>query len=107
MAKSPLERARPIANQGHVISADRARRLAEVFSALADPQRITIVNLLLIEGYVRAGGLAEDMGLSQSRVSYHLKQLLDAGIIESGREGNFIYYNLVEGVFARIAALLG
>ena len=65
------------------LSDDEASELERVFKALADRHRVKILNRLLA-----AGGEAvcvcefEDLlGLKQSTVSYHLKQLLDAGII--------------------------
>ena len=62
---------------------DEAKELETVFKALADRHRVKILNRLLA-----AGGEAvcvcdfEDMlGLKQPTVSYHLKQLVPAGII--------------------------
>ena len=70
--------------------------LERVFKALADRHRVKILNRLL-----SAGGEAvcvcdfEDLlGLKQSTVSYHLKQLLDAGIVEREKRGSFAYFSL-------------
>jgi ArsR family transcriptional regulator, arsenate/arsenite/antimonite-responsive transcriptional repressor len=67
--------------------------------ALADRHRLRIVNLLL-----RAGGepvcvceVQPLVGLSQGTVSYHLKQLVEAGVIEREGRGTYSYFNLVPG----------
>jgi ArsR family transcriptional regulator, arsenate/arsenite/antimonite-responsive transcriptional repressor len=44
--------------------------------------------------------------LPQQNVSYHLKQLVDAGVIVRERRGRYSYYRLVEGVLNQIAALV-
>ncbi len=78
------------------LSDDEAGELERVFKALADRHRVKILNRLLA-----AGGEAvcvcdfEDMlGLKQSTTSYHLKQLLDAGIVERERRGKFAYFTV-------------
>lgn len=45
--------------------------------------------------------------LSQQNVSYHLKQLVDAGVVARERRGRYSYYRLVEGVLDHIADLVG
>ena len=47
------------------------------------------------------------LDLKQPTVSYHLKQLLDAGIVEREKRGSFAYFSLADGALARIAGLLG
>ena len=44
--------------------------------------------------------------LPQQNVSYHLKQLVDAGVIVRERRGRYSYYSLVEGSLDHIAALV-
>jgi len=62
---------------------------------------------------VRAGGAAvcvceftAAFELPQQNVSYHLKQLVDAGVITRERSGRYSYYALVDGVLDHIAALV-
>ena len=93
---------------GPALSNDEALELEAVFKALADRHRVKILNRLLA-----AGGEAvcvcefEDMlGLKQSTVSYHLKQLLDAGIITRERRGKFAYFSVTPGALARVGELL-
>jgi ArsR family transcriptional regulator len=84
---------------GSSLSEQRAVELEAVLKALADRHRLRIVNLLL-----RAGGepvcvceVQPLLGLSQGTVSYHLKQLLEAGVIARETRGTYSYFNLVPG----------
>jgi ArsR family transcriptional regulator, arsenate/arsenite/antimonite-responsive transcriptional repressor len=87
---------------------EEVAQLEQVFKALADRHRVRILNRLLA-----ASGDAvcvcdfEDMlGLKQSTVSYHLKQLLDAGIIEREKRGSYAYFSLTPGALERVRELL-
>ena len=84
---------------GSSLSEERAVELEAVLKALADRHRLKIVNLLL-----RAGGepvcvceVQPLLGLSQGTVSYHLKQLVAAGVVEREGRGTYSYFNLVPG----------
>jgi ArsR family transcriptional regulator len=84
---------------GSSLSSERAVELERVLKALADRHRLRIVNLLL-----RAGGepvcvceVQPLLGLSQGTVSYHLKQLVEAGVIEREGRGTYSYFSLVPG----------
>jgi ArsR family transcriptional regulator len=88
---------------------DEATELETVFKALADRHRIKILNRLLA-----AGGEAvcvcdfEDMlDLKQSTVSYHLKQLLTAGVVEREKRGSFAYFSVAPGALEHVSSLLG
>ena len=90
------------------LSDGEAAELERVFKALADRHRVKILNRLL-----RAGGEAvcvcdfeAMLGLKQSTVSYHLKQLLDAGIVEREKRGSYAYFSLAPGALERVGALL-
>ncbi len=85
-------------------------RLLDQFKVLADPVRLRLFALLCLgEGTVTE--LRSVTGLSQPRVSQHLKALADAGLIERFRDGQFVYYRTAtEGTRAaeqrRLLALL-
>ena len=68
-------------------------RAAELFHALSDEIRLNVVQLL-IGGERCVCDLMTDLGLAQSRLSWHLKTLSDAGIITGRREGRWNYYSL-------------
>jgi ArsR family transcriptional regulator len=84
---------------GSSLDDERAAEMEVVMKALADRHRLRIVNLLL-----RAGGepvcvceVQPLLGLSQGTVSYHLKQLVEAGLVEREARGTYGYFSLVPG----------
>jgi ArsR family transcriptional regulator len=87
---------------------DDARELERVFKALADRHRVKILNRLLQAGgeAVCVCDLEDLLGLKQPTVSYHLKQLLNAGIVERERRGSFAYFSITEGALERVSALV-
>ncbi len=80
-------------------------RAAERFHARADPNRGEVVPLLL-GGERCVCDLMADLDLAQSRLSWHLKTLSDAGIISGRREGRWNYYSLDSDVLAEARAIL-
>ena len=84
-----------------------AGELESLFGALADKNRVKIVSMLL-----KAGGeaccvcdLEPELGVSQPTVSYHLKRLLDVGLLEREKRGTFAYYRLAPEAIGRVRAL--
>jgi ArsR family transcriptional regulator len=84
---------------GSSLSGESAIELEAVLKALADRHRLRIVNLLLGAGgdAVCVCEIQPLLGLSQGTVSYHLKQLLDAGVIARETRGTYSYFSLVPG----------
>jgi ArsR family transcriptional regulator len=84
---------------GGSLSAERAGELELVLKALADRQRLRIVHLLLgAEGEaVCLCEIQPRLGLSQGTVSHHLKQLVEAGLVERETRGTYSYFSLVPG----------
>lgn len=81
-------------------------RAAEIFHALSDEIRVRVVALLL-PGERCVCELMDDLDMAQSRLSWHLKALADAGIISGRREGRWVYYSLNAEVIAEALVLLG
>lgn len=84
---------------GSSLGEEQASQLETVMKALADRQRLRIVNMLL-----RADGEAvcvcefePFLGLSQATVSHHLKVLAKAGLVAREGRGNRGYFSLVPG----------
>lgn len=63
------------------------------FSALSEPNRLHIVELLL-DGPMTVGEIADTAGLRQPQASKHLKVLLEAGLVEVRAEANRRNYRL-------------
>ena len=93
---------------GSTLSEAEAAELERLFRTLADKHRVKILNMLVQSGgeAVCVCELVPPLGLAQPTVSYHLKQLADAGLLERERRGTFAYYRLVPGALERLSSLL-
>jgi ArsR family transcriptional regulator len=76
---------------------------ARWFHALSDETRLEIV-ALLSHGERCVCELQDTLGAAQSRLSFHLKTLKDAGLVTDRREGRWIYYALDREALDRIGA---
>ncbi len=86
------------------ISHQTSEDLATGFKALGDPHRVAVIHLLSGAGEpVCVVDIERHLPLSQSTVSYHLKTLLEAGVIEREPRGKWSYYTLKP---ARLAELI-
>jgi DNA-binding transcriptional ArsR family regulator len=63
----------------------------EFLKAMADENRQRILALLQ-RGEMNAGELQAHFNLSQPTISYHLSMLVGAGLVDSRREGKYVYY---------------
>lgn len=63
------------------------------FHALSDPLRLQIIELLR-QRELCVCELCEQLEVSQSKLSFHLKTLKEAGLLRSQQEGRWIYYSL-------------
>jgi ArsR family transcriptional regulator, arsenate/arsenite/antimonite-responsive transcriptional repressor len=68
-------------------------RAAQIFHALSDPIRLEVVAVLQ-NGEHCVCDLMSHLDMAQSRLSWHLKTLADAGIITGRRDGRWNYYML-------------
>jgi ArsR family transcriptional regulator len=95
-----------MANQTLQHRASQHRALLQRFQAVAEETRFGIVRLL-------AGGercvceLQGDLDAGQSRLSFHLKKLKDAGVVSDRRDGRWVYYSLVPEALEEMRAFLG
>lgn len=67
-------------------------RLARYAKALAHPARVAILRLLASKASCQCGSIVEELPLSQSTVSQHLKELKEAGLITGETEGVKVCY---------------
>jgi DNA-binding transcriptional ArsR family regulator len=74
---------------------------AETFKALSDPIRREIL-VMLKEGRMSAGEIAEHFDMSAATISYHLSQLKKAGLLFETKYKNFIYYEINVSVFEEV-----
>ncbi|MBS3940698.1 MAG: winged helix-turn-helix transcriptional regulator [Actinobacteria bacterium] len=78
----------------------------DTLGLLADPLRRRIVAMLVDEELCTCH-LVEEIGVAQPTVSYHLKQLREAGWVRAERVGRYTYYRLEATALATVAAALG
>ena len=71
------------------------KRMAAMFKALADENRIQILELLR-DGERCACMLLEEMKITQPTLSHHMKILCDSGIVIGRKEGKWMHYSISE-----------
>jgi ArsR family transcriptional regulator len=104
VVQSPAECCVPLA--GTEMSDDDAAATATVFKALGDPNRVRIVNLLATAGDpVCVCNLTPQLELSQPTVSFHLKKLVEAGLVEREQRGVWAYYSVNREALGRLETL--
>jgi ArsR family transcriptional regulator, arsenate/arsenite/antimonite-responsive transcriptional repressor len=82
-----------------------------IAKALADPQRQELLEKVARAGEMSCAALVGMCPVSQATVSHHLKELLNAGLLERRKEGQFVYYCFVpaklEAYTAELAKRMG
>jgi len=66
---------------------------ANEFKALAEPNRLMIVDMLSC-GELCACKILEDLNITQSTLSHHMKILCDCGLVNVRRQGKWMHYSL-------------
>lgn len=81
-------------------------RAIDLFHALSDETRLEIIELLR-KGERCVCELTDSLGAAQSRLSFHLRVLRDAGIVRDRKDGRWVYYELEPDAFEEIEILVG
>lgn len=81
-----------------------ATDIVDIFKALADENRIRILNLLK-NGELCVCDVEAVLGITQSNTSRHLNRLKIAGIITSEKKSQWVYYRLNNSVFQKFPFL--
>ena len=77
-----------------------------IMESLSDPIRINILELMM-DGEICVCDIVNVTGLSQSKISYHIKILKDSGLISDRQEGRWVYYKLDLEVLSEIQNWMG
>ncbi|MGH7662935.1 MAG: ArsR/SmtB family transcription factor [Gemmatimonadaceae bacterium] len=80
-------------------------RAAQLFHALSDELRLEVIDILG-DGERCVCELTNSLDIAQSRLSWHLKTLRDAGLVSDRREGRWIYYSLEREVFVEAESVI-
>src|SRR5215468_10520506 len=80
-------------------------RATQLFHALSDPTRLSILERLRF-GERCVCDLTDALEAAQSRLSFHLKVLKDAGLVTDRKDGRWVYYALDPGALDELAELV-
>jgi ArsR family transcriptional regulator len=83
----------------------RTERAIELFHALSDETRLGIIELLR-KGERCVCELTDTLDAAQSRLSFHLRVLKDAGIVRDRKEGRWVHYELNAEAFEEAESLV-
>jgi ArsR family transcriptional regulator len=86
-----------------VLDPPQARQLLK---ALADPLRLQVIEALG-SGERCVCELTADLGLAQSKLSFHLKVLKESGLLADRQEGRWVYYRLRAEAIEQLRRWLG
>ena len=69
--------------------------VVRALGALAHESRLAIFRALVVAGPegLAAGDIAQQLGVSPSGLSFHLKDLSHAGLVDARQDGRFIFYS--------------
>ena len=84
-----------------VATESRLSRAASLFHALSDETRLEIMEKLR-GGERCVCELTDDLEAAQSRLSFHLRVLKDAGLVTDRKEGRWSYYTIVPEALAEL-----
>jgi ArsR family transcriptional regulator len=81
-------------------SADLDRAVA-LFHALSDTTRLSILDMLR-DGERCVCELQDELDAAQSRLSFHLRVLKEAGLVADRRDVRWSYYSIIPGALAEV-----
>ena len=88
-----------------MLTAISSRKAVSIFHALSDETRLMLLDQLK-NGERCVCELMDTMRAGQSRLSFHLKVLKEAGLILDRREGRWMYYSINPGAIQEIEELV-
>jgi ArsR family transcriptional regulator, arsenate/arsenite/antimonite-responsive transcriptional repressor len=88
-----------------VLTHSTTERAIELFHALSDETRLGIIELLR-RGERCVCELTDSLDAAQSRLSFHLRVLKDAGIVRDRKNGRWVHYELEPDVFEEMEVLI-
>lgn len=83
-----------------------AEQFQRIAKALADPRRFEILEHIAKQAEVGCQHLCGCFPVRQATISHHLKELASAGLVESRRDGQYVYYRTRPAVFEEYMAEL-
>ena len=93
----PVNPERVAAARSGLLGTDEAGRLAGLLGMLADPVRSRILSALVAGEELCVGDLALALEVTEDQVSYALKMLRLAGLVNFRKDGRMVFYRLSDG----------
>ena len=78
-----------------MIENENAAALAELFSAFSDASRLKIISVLA-NAELNVSSIADQVGLSESATSHHLRGLRQMGLVRAKKVGRQVFYSLLD-----------
>ena len=78
------------------LGVERASHLSSLFKVLANDTRLRLVHALVEAGELSVGDLAGMLGMTSQAISNQLQRLVDRNIVAARRDGNRIYYRVID-----------
>lgn len=90
------------------LSDNSAARLSSVMAALSDPTRLRLFDLVRRAGAtgICSCDLVEPLDRSQPTISHHFKVLREAGLVDSRRDGTWLWYFVVPECLNEVSTFL-
>jgi len=89
-----------------MLSEADGEELAAVLKALAHPVRLKLVNIIGTAGEGCACDFPAAVGKTQATVSHHLKQLVEAGILQREQRGKWAWFQVNQDRLAEICSVI-
>lgn len=87
---------KPTLEKRDLLSIGQASDLEDLFKVLGNDTRLRLLHALVRTNELCVSDLCEELGMKPQAISNQLQRLLDRRILASRREGNQIYYRIVD-----------
>jgi DNA-binding transcriptional ArsR family regulator len=97
--------ARPALKDRPLLSFIQAVKVGALFKLLANDTRVRLLHHIVRSGEATVTDMARTLGMKPQAVSNQLVRLSDTGMLASRRDGNNVYYRVVNGCVAPLLDL--
>ena len=87
---------RPALVKRPLLSPEESNDLADVFTVLANDTRLRLLHALVRSRELSVSEIADALEMKPQAISNQLQRLSDLGVVDSRRDGNSIFYRLVD-----------
>jgi ArsR family transcriptional regulator, arsenate/arsenite/antimonite-responsive transcriptional repressor len=88
------------------LTEEQAEALAPIFKAFADPVRLRLMSMIASTTEICVNDLASEFNVTGPTISYHLRILREANLVDSKRRGTFVYFRVQPESLRPLSALL-